>query len=176
METLVAEIQSLRSTIAHLQSRTNDTSRIVQRLSALDDTNTAQQRRPKVTAAKVQYFSNNPRENFLSWRVQFQVIANLNEWTNAEAKSITFAYMRGHALDTVLDINIKAENQTLSDLLGSYQLRFLPCSRSQMLRAQFNCFVQLPNESIQRLHARMRVLCNLAYPDAKDHSDVFLTE
>ena len=177
MDTLVSEIQNLRTTIANLEARTNDTSRVVQRLTSPDETRETQPRRPpKSTIAKVQYFSNNPGENFLSWRIQFQVIANINEWSNTEAKGMAFAYMKGHALDTVLDIDIKRESETLEDLLGRYQMRFLPASRSQMLRAQFNHVVQLPNESIQRLHARMRVLYNLAYPDIEDRSNTLLTE
>ena len=67
METLVAEIQTLQNTIAHLEARTNDTSRVVQRLTNADETQAgqaAQQRRPpKVTAAKVQYFSNREVQN-----------------------------------------------------------------------------------------------------------------
>ena len=177
MDTLVSEIHTLRATIANLEARTNDTTQVVQRLNNADMTREVQQRRPpKFTAAKVQYFSNNPGENFLSWRIQFQVIAGINDWSNTEAKAMAFAYMKGHALDTVLDIDIKREGETLEDLLGRYQMRFLPASRSQMLRAQFNHIVQLPNESVQRLHARMRVLYNLAYPDVDDRSDTLLTE
>ena len=36
--------------------------------------------------------------------------------------------------------------------------------------------VQLPNESVQKLHARMRVLYHLAYPDANMRNEVFLIE
>ena len=174
METLKSEIQALKNTLASLQ----DPDQLSNRLGnlSLDETGAPTHRQPKTTAAKVQYFSNSPGENFLSWRAQFQVIATLNRWTNSEAKSMAFAYMRGHALDTVLDISITEEHQTLADVLEKYQLRFLHSSRSQMLRAQFHCVVQLPNESIQRLHARMRVLYNLAYPDVHDRSDIFLTE
>ena len=167
METLQQELENIRRSMTTARAAGNPT---------LDTSDNPFHRRPKSTAAKVQYFSNSPGENFLSWRSQFQVIATLNEWTNAEAKSMAFAYMKGHALDTVLDISIKEEDETLTDLLEKYQSRFLPSSRSQMLRAQFHCIMQLPNESIQRLHARMRVLYNLAYPDVKDRSDVFLTE
>ena len=76
---------------------------------------------------------------------------------------MAFAYMSGTALETVLDISITKPLEVLSDLLNHYQDRFLPSSRSQVLRAQFNFVVQLPNESVQKLHSRLRVLYHLAY-------------
>ena len=55
--------------------------------------------------------------------------------------------------------------ETARETLDQYQRRFLPESDSQLLRAQFACVVQLPNESVQTLHARMRVLyCILCTP------------
>ena len=62
------------------------------------------------------------------------------------------------------------------ETLDEYQHQFLPESDSKLLRAQFACVVQLPNESVQKLHARMRVLFHLAYPDASTRNDIFLIE
>ena len=64
----------------------------------------------------------------------------------------------------------------IGQVLDEYQNRFLPESDSQLLRAQFACLVQLPNESAQKLHARMRVLYHLAYPDPNTRNEVYLTE
>ena len=66
--------------------------------------------------------------------------------------------------------------ETVAQVLDEYQNRFLPESDSQLLRAQFACVVQLPNESVQKLHARMRVLYHLAYPDANMRNEIFLIE
>ena len=66
--------------------------------------------------------------------------------------------------------------ESAKETLDEYQKRFLPDSDSQLLRAQFACVVQLPNESVQKLHARMRVLYHLAYPDASTRNDIFLIE
>ena len=66
--------------------------------------------------------------------------------------------------------------ESAKETLDEYQKRFLPESDSQLLRAQFACLVQLPNESVQKLHARMRVLYHLAYPDASTRNDIFLIE
>ena len=110
------------------------------------------------------HFSNLPGENFLAWRSQFQVIADYHQWTDEEAKQLAYAYMKGTALESVMDVLLTGP-ETIGQVLDEYQNRFLPESDSQLLWAQFACVVQLPNESVQKLHARMRVLYHLAYPD-----------
>ena len=132
--------------------------------------------RLKGQMAKARCFSNLPGENFLAWRAQFQVIAGYNRWSPDEAKQMAFAHMVGTALESVLDIDIQDAHTSLPQLLDQYQNRFLPRSSSQMLRAQFNYVVQLPTESVQKLHSRMRVLYHLAYPDQKDRSEIVLIE
>ena len=66
--------------------------------------------------------------------------------------------------------------ETITEIFDEYQDRFLLECQSQLLRAQFACIVQLPNESVQKLHAHLRVLYHLAYPDAKDRSEFYLVE
>ena len=132
--------------------------------------------RPKTSMAKPKYYSDLPGENFLAWRSQFQVISEYNRWSQDEGKAMAFAYMSGQALESVMDIGLTDPLESVKDLLDKYQARFLPESRSQMLRAQFDHVVQLPNESIQKLHSRMRVLYQLAYPDLKDRSEINLIE
>ena len=130
---------------------------------------------PRRHNTKVQYFSNLLGENFLAWRSQFQVIADYHRWTDEEAKQLMYDYMKGTALESVMDIPITGL-ETAKETLDEYQRHFLPESDSQLLRAQFACVVQLPNESVQKLHARMRVLYHLAYPDASTRNDIFLIE
>ena len=103
------------------------------------------------------------------------MIATYHRWTDEEAKHLAYAYMRGLALESVMDISITGP-ETLKDILDEYQRRFIPPSDSQLLRAQFNCVVQLPNESVQKLHARMRVLYHLAYPDKNTRDETHLIE
>ena len=112
---------------------------------------------PRPHNTKVQYFSNLPGENFLAWRSQFQVIADYHRWTDKESKLLMYAYMKVTALESVMDIPLTGP-ETAKETLDKYQRRFLPESDSQLLRAQFACVVQLHNESMQKLHARMRVL------------------
>ena len=86
-----------------------------------------------------------------------------------------YAYMKGTALESVMDIPLTGP-ETVNETLDEYQRRFLPESDSQLLRAQFACVVQLRNKSVPKLHARMRVLFHLAYPDASTRNDIFLIE
>ena len=86
-----------------------------------------------------------------------------------------YAYMKGTALESIMDIPITGP-ESAREMLDQYQRRFFPESNSQLLRAQFACVVQLANESVQKLHARMRVLYHLAYPDASTRNDIFLIE
>ena len=130
---------------------------------------------PRPHNTKVQYFSNLSGENFLAWRSQFQVIADYHRWSDEEAKQLMYAYMKGTALESIMDIPITGL-ETATETLDQYQRRFLPESDSQLLRAQFACVVQLHNESVQKQHARMRVLYHLAYPDTPTRIDIFLIE
>ena len=130
---------------------------------------------PRPHNKKVQYFSNLPGENFLAWCSQFTVIADYHRWSDEEAKQLMYAYMKGTALESVMDVPITGLEST-KETLDEYQRRFLPESDSQLLRAQFTCVVQFPSESVQNLHTRMRVLYHLAYPDASTRNDIFLIE
>ena len=53
-----------------------------------------------------------------------------------------YAYMKGAALESVMDIPITGP-ESAKETLDEYQQRFLP--DSQLLRAQFACVVQLGN-------------------------------
>ena len=153
---MLAEIQTLKAELSTLQA-----SQSFHNLS-LDDPGreryhpaSGQSSRPRNT--KIQYFVNLPGENFLAWRSQFQVIASYHRWTDHEAKQLVYAYMKETALESVMDISLTGP-ETIGQVLYTYQDRFLPECDSQLLRAQFACVVQMPNESVQKLHARMRVL------------------
>ena len=171
MESLIAEVRTLKAELSTLQAGDS-----LHNLS-LDERGRERQShsgsRPHNT--KIQYFANLPGENFLAWRSQFQVIASYHRWSNDEAKQLVYAYMKGIALESVMDICLTGP-ETIGQVLDAYQDPFLPEWDSQLLRAQFACVVQMPNESVQKLHARMRVLYHLAYPDASTRNEVYLIE
>ena len=175
MESLMSEIRNLKAELTAIQAHEG-----LQNLS-LDERDSVRGTRPNLTAmssphnAKIQYFGNLPGENFLAWRSQFQVIAKFNRWNDEEAKSMVFTYIKDTALESIMDVALTG-TETITEILDKYQDRFLPECRSQLLRAQFACVVQLPNESVQKLHARLRVLYHLAYPEARDCSEIYLIE
>ena len=174
MASLLMEIQTLKAELSTLQA-----SESLHNLS-LDERGrerhhpaSGQSSRPHNT--KIQYFANLPGENFLAWRSQFQVIASYHRWSNHEAKQLVYTYMKGAALESVMDISLMGP-KTIGQVLDAYQDLLLPECDSQLLRAQFACVVQMPNESVQKLHARMRVLYHPAYPDKGTHNEVYLIE
>ena len=57
---------------------------------------------------------------------------------------MVYAYMKGTALESVMDISITGP-ETIEEVLDKYQDRFLPECDFQLLRAQVACVVQLPN-------------------------------
>ena len=75
---------------------------------------------PRPHNTKVQYFLNLLRENFLAWRLQFQVIADYHRWSDQEAKQLMYAYMKGTALESVMDIPITGPESS-EDTLDEYQ-------------------------------------------------------
>ena len=173
MESLVAEIRNLKVELTALQTQESFQNLSLDERGRERSHSSHPQSRPHNT--KIQYFSNLPGENFLAWRSQFQVITDYHRWTDAEAKQLVYAYMKGTALESVMDITLTGR-ETVGQVLDEYQNRLLPESDSQLLRAQFACLVQLPNKSVQKLHARMRVLYNLTYPDASMRNEIFLIE
>ena len=175
MESLVNKIRTLKAELTALQA-----SESLHNLM-LDDCGRerypphhhSQSSRPHNT--KIQYFANLQGENFLAWRSQFQVIATYHRWSDDEAKQLVYAYMKGTALESVMDISLTGP-ETIEQVLDAYQDRFLPECDSQLLRAQFACVVQEPNKSVQKLHSRMWVSYHLAYPDASMRNEVYLIE
>ena len=63
---------------------------------------------------KIQYFANLLGENFLAWRFQFQVIASYLRWSDNEAKQLVYAYMKGTALESVTDTEIRKSSDVNS--------------------------------------------------------------
>ena len=174
MESLIAEVRNLKAELTALQaSDSMHNLSLDERGRERHPHHHTQSSRPHNT--KVQYFANLPGENFLAWRSQFQVIATYHRWSDDEAKQLVYAYMKGTALESVMEICLTGP-ETIEQVLDAYQDSFLPECDSPLMRAQFACVVQMSNESVQKLHARMRVLYYLAYPDASTLNEVDLIE
>ena len=125
--------------------------------------------------AKIRYFGNLTGKNFLAWCSQFQVIAKFIRWSDEEAKSMVYEYMKDTTLESAMDVDLTAP-ETVKEVMNEYQDQFLPECQSQLSRAQFACVVQLPNESLQKPYSSLGVLYHLAYPEAKDCSKIYLVK
>ena len=133
MQTLSTGMQAIRAELTALQSREG-----IQNLSlderGRDRTYQPLHRAPRPHHTKVQYFWNLPGENFLAWRSQFQIIADYHPWSDDESKQLMYAYMKGTALESVMDslLSLTGE-ETAKETLDKYQCQFLPESDSQLL-------------------------------------------
>ena len=156
MATLAGGIQAIQAELKAMRNRESTMRADITALQgqeglqnlSLDKRDREQTYRPFQVASrrhntKVQYFLNLMGENFLAWRSQFQVIADYHRWSDEEAKQLMYAYMKGTALDSIMDIPITGP-ELAKETLDEYQRRFLPERDSQLLFAQFVCVVQLP--------------------------------
>ena len=138
MESLLSEVRSLKAELSELQAQ--------ERLQNLSLDKRGRERThhhlpsAKLHNTKIQYFANLHGENFLAWRSQFQVITNYHRWSDKEAKQLVYAYMKGTAFESVMDIHLTGP-ETVVQVLDEYQNPFLPESDSLLLRAQFTCVV-----------------------------------
>ena len=174
MASLSQQIDTINATLEAVRTQRGLPTTAPGSLPEISRLNGAERYRPHIL--KPNKFSHTQGENFLAWRAQFQAIAVYNRWSDDEAKTVALAHMVGLALEAIIDINAKNPLESLESFLDQYQNRFLPKSESQVLRTQFNYIVQLPTESVQKLHSRLRVLYHLAYPNPKDRSEITLVE
>ena len=94
MESLMSKIRTLKVELTAIQGHEG-----LQNLSLdkCDWERTTQSHLPSMSRAyntKIGYFRNLLGENFQAWRSQFQVIIKFNRWSNEEAKSMVYTYMK----------------------------------------------------------------------------------
>ena len=125
MESLLSEIRTLKADLTALQAERSYNLSLDER--GRERPRSSPSSRPH--NAKIIHFSNLPGENFLAWRSQFQVIANYHRWTDEEAKQLAYAYMKGTAVESVMDVCLTGP-EMIGEILDEYQNRFLPESNS----------------------------------------------
>ena len=124
-------------------------------------------------------FSNDPTrgESWLVFRVHFNHVAKLNDWTPRQARYYLASCMVGEAAQAVLHIPTEVNNavaDTLEALLDKYQEVFLPPAQSETARLQFDYIEQGPNESILHYASKIRCLYLHAYADRDCEHSVIL--
>ena len=168
---LVGQLQVLHQQLSALQISQPTRSEATMASGATAGTSTFA--RP-VGQFKLREYTGTGGENFLAFRARFRKVVHFNGWTEEQAKDALFASMAGTALESILDIDID-HFPTAEGLAQAYQERFLPASRSALLGAQFQQMAQLPGESVQRLHSRLRAVFFMAYAQS-ERSQIHLIE
>lgn len=104
-------------------------------------------------------------ESFLVWKRNFQDVAALNNWEVARAKLMARASLFGDAAAACHTIALGGEERPLAELLDAYENRILTPAASTMAESLFEQAAQLPGESVNKFHSRLRSLFVRAYPD-----------
>lgn len=113
------------------------------------------------------------QDNWVVFRGSFERVAELNRYTNDEAKIVLAASMIDNAAVVVSDIDPIAGVRTLEGLLDRYEAKFLPPAASALARAEFDRASQNPLESELQYHSRLRSLFRRAYPH-DNHPDILI--
>ena len=116
-------------------------------------------------------------ESWLVFRVHFNHVAKLNEWTPRQARFYLASSMVGDAGHAVLHIPTEVTDptvDTLESLLDKYQEIFLPPAQSETARLQFDMMTQSANESILHYASKMRCLYLHAYSDKESETSLIL--
>ena len=116
-------------------------------------------------------------ESWLVFRVHFNHVAKLNDWTQRQARFYLASSMVGDAGQAVLHIPTEITNpnvDTLEDLLNKYQEIFLPPAQSETAKFQFEHMDQAAHESILHFASKLRCLYLHAYGDQDSEHSVIL--
>ena len=116
-------------------------------------------------------------ESWLVFRVHFNHVAKLNDWTPRQARFYLASSMVGDAGHAVLHIPTEVADpavDTLESLLDKYQEIFLPPAQSETARLQFDMMNQSANESILHYASKMRCLYLHAYSDKESETSLIL--
>ena len=113
-----------------------------------------------------------------AYKVQFDMLSQLNHWTNLEKAVYLSASLRGPAL-AVLDTLPKDKPHDYPTLVAALEARFVSAHWTELHRAQLKSRKQRQNEDLPALAADIERLTHLAYPGddalpmldllAKDH-------
>lgn len=109
-------------------------------------------------------FESGDAEEWLIWRRNFLIIANIQAWNNERCKQEIVASMKGRAANITRTIPYAGNAITTANLLDAYQARFVPEAASRLARATFSSSTQRPDETVLDFHSRLRSLFQRAYP------------
>src|SRR5438093_3577467 len=110
------------------------------------------------------FFEGKEGEDWQTFRLQFENIAEFLGYDDAQAKRALQSCMKGAALLNILKINHRDPDMNIKQLLALYETKFLPPAASDMARTKFENAVQGAKESVMAFHGRVQMLYARAYP------------
>ena len=113
---------------------------------------------------KITAFSSGDGIEYLTWKDNFTLAAEINGWNNDRQCREAKANIEGAAARMISDIPHIVLGQTVVQLLALYEARFLPAAAGDMARVQFRTACQKEAESILQWHTRVRELFTRSYP------------
>ena len=116
---------------------------------------------------KVEPLSSTKSTDWIAWRDNFVIAADINHWGHQRARREIARAMQGAAKMAVRDIPIGdvAVADNFHQLLQAYEARFMPAAASDLARSEFKEARQKEQETILEWHARLRELYTRAYPN-----------
>lgn len=102
-----------------------------------------------------------------AYKLQFEMLAEINRWSDGEKATFLAVNLRGPAL-TVLT-NLPPEGRrTYTTLVAALDKRFGMAHQTELNRMKLRSRMRKPEESLQELAGDVERLAHLAYPDAAD--------
>ena len=136
---------------------------------------TAAAARASQPGMKVPAFSSGAAEDWLTWRSNFLLAAQINGWNNKRQRRQIAASMEGTAKRRVASIPIEDGNvgggndaADPAGLLDAYEAIFVVAADSDMARSSFKTARQGPEETVLDWHARLRSMYKRAMPTLTD--------
>ena len=134
-----------------------------------------QQQQPREKVKLGTYSETTPR-SFRTFRIRAEAAKDLNQWSDADAKSQVKIALTGDAASLAQDIEIGADPdvrvggmplpgaKTWLAYMNELHDRFVPLMESQIAIAGFTKLRQKPGESLAEWHVRCKEECHVAYP------------
>ena len=122
---------------------------------------------PNRGTRKTTAFSSTKGQEWKTWRHQFELVVNLNNWNDERARNELAAAMEGDACRAVEDIPVDADaaaHPEVATLLNLYEARFVTVADTDSARLEFRQANQARNEELVQWHSRLRELYRRAYP------------
>ena len=109
------------------------------------------------------------------WRKNFVTIALIAGWNDLQQRRQAASCMEGEAAKMVNSIDHEAVAD-IAALLDLYEARFTPAAAGECAKAEFRSARQMPGETLQVYHSRLRSLFERAFPNDDVEASITLRD